>query len=167
LYDRLTGARSEAYEDLFFGADAAVIFNGAADFEARMVVINGSAEALATALAGHPAVAKVHYPSIETPELYRQALRPHAGYGGMLSVVLRGGANEAITFFDRLHIDKGPSFGLSTTLACPYTQLAHFTELDWAEACGVSRHLIRVSVGLEDRAELINRFLTALDGPAG
>jgi cystathionine gamma-synthase len=167
LHDRLVAARTEAYEDLFFGEDAAVILQGSGDFEARMAVINGNAEALAAALAAHPAVAKVHYPSIETPDLYRQAMRAHGGCGGMLSVVLHGGEAQAIAFFDRLPIDKGPSFGLSTTLACPYTQLAHFTELDWAEACGVSRHLIRVSVGLEDRADLIDRFLTALDGLAG
>jgi cystathionine gamma-synthase len=46
---------------------------------------------------------------------------------------------------------------------CPYAQLAHYNELNWAEACGVPAHLLRVSVGLEEPEELWNRFQTALD----
>jgi cystathionine gamma-synthase len=41
--------------------------------------------------------------------------------------------------------------------------LAHYNELNWAEACGVPAHLLRVSVGLEEPEELWNRFQTALD----
>jgi len=48
------------------------------------------------------------------------------------------------------------------TLACPYALLAHYAELDWAERCGVPRHLIRVSVGLEPPEELWERFERAL-----
>lgn len=54
------------------------------------------------------------------------------------------------TFFDHLNVRKGPSLGTCYTLACPYTVLAHYDELAWAAACGVSASLIRVSVGLED-----------------
>jgi cystathionine gamma-synthase len=49
------------------------------------------------------------------------------------------------------------------TLACPFTLLAHYSELDWAESCGVSRHLIRISVGLEDPEDLIEDFERALE----
>jgi cystathionine gamma-synthase len=52
-------------------------------------------------------------------------------------------------FFDALNVFKGPSLGTNFTLACPYTLLAHYTELDWAEGFGVDRRLVRVSVGLE------------------
>jgi cystathionine gamma-synthase len=41
--------------------------------------------------------------------------------------------------------------------------LAHYTELEWAEACGVSRYLIRLSVGLEEPKELWARIEKALD----
>jgi cystathionine gamma-synthase len=40
--------------------------------------------------------------------------------------------------------------------------LAHYTELDWAESCGVSRYLIRLSVGLEEPEELWQRIEKAL-----
>ncbi len=52
--------------------------------------------------------------------------------------------------------------GTVFTLACPFTLLAHYGELSWAESCGVSRFLIRVSVGLEDPEELWQRFEAAL-----
>jgi cystathionine gamma-synthase len=64
--------------------------------------------------------------------------------------------------YDRLPFCKGPSLGTVFTLACPFTLLAHYTELDWAESCGVSRYLIRVSVGLEDPEELWRRLDRAL-----
>jgi cystathionine gamma-synthase len=151
------------HEDLLWGEDAVVILGGAADFEARMQVINRNAERLANALSNHPAVARVYYPTIETPGEYRLALRPQGGFGGMLSLLLVDPERTAPAFYDRLQVDKGPSFGLHRTLACPYTLLAHFTELDWAESCGVSRHLIRVSVGLEDETDLLHRFTSALE----
>jgi cystathionine gamma-synthase len=40
--------------------------------------------------------------------------------------------------------------------------LAHYGELDWAEEQGVSRHLIRVSVGIEDPKQIIALFDRAL-----
>jgi cystathionine gamma-synthase len=52
------------------------------------------------------------------------------------------------------------------TLACPFTLLAHYTELEWAEACGVSRYLIRLSVGLEQPEELWQRMERALQTPS-
>lgn len=64
--------------------------------------------------------------------------------------------------FDALRVCKGPSLGTVFTLACPFTLLAHYTELDWAETCGVPRHLIRLSVGLEEPEELWSRIDAAL-----
>jgi len=49
------------------------------------------------------------------------------------------------------------------TLACPFTLLAHYTELDWVESCGVPRNLIRLSVGLEHVEELWGRIERALE----
>lgn len=161
LHDRLAAAAGSP-EELLFGEDADALLRGAVDFEARMATLNRNAERLADALAAHPAVARVYHPKHETPALYRTALRAQGGWGGMLSLLLRDAAETAPRFYDRLAVHKGPSFGLRTTLACPYTLLAHFTELDWAESCGVSRHLVRVSVGLEEPTDLLARFEAAL-----
>lgn len=70
------------------------------------------------------------------------------GYGCLLSFVLSPDFNTE-TFLDTLRVNKGPSLGTNFTLVCPYTMLAHYSELEWAASCGVSSKLIRVSVGLE------------------
>jgi cystathionine gamma-synthase len=103
---------------------------------------------------------KVFYPHGRHYEVLR---RDRGGYGGVFSLLL---ANEeaAAGFYDRLAVAKGPSFGMHVTLACPYTLLAHFHELEWVESCGVAKHLIRVSVGLESFDKLWPAFEDALAG---
>jgi cystathionine gamma-synthase len=110
----------------------------------------------------------VHYPAFRSPEIYETFRRAGGGYGGLLSVEVREPERNAARFFDALQVSKGPNLGMSYTLACPFTILAHYQELEFAERCGVSRWLIRVSVGLEPAAELIERFDRALSamGPA-
>ena len=89
-------------------------------------------------------------------------LPAHGGYGGLLSLELEQPAENAPRFYDALRVTKGPNLGTNYTLACPFTILAHYHELDWAGSCGVSRHLIRVSVGREKPEDLIARFESAL-----
>jgi len=145
-----------------WGADAVVLERNSRDYVERSARINANAEAVAEFLNAHPAVAAVHYPKFRSSDLYDRFLRPNGGYGGLLSVDLRDAARAAPRVFDALRVCKGPNLGTSYTLACPYTLLAHYTELDFAESCGVSRHLIRVSIGLEPAEELIGRFDEAL-----
>ena len=68
------------------------------------------------------------------------------------------GTTKAERFYDALEVSKGPSLGTNFTLACPYVLLAHYNELEWAEECGLPKHLLRVSVGLEDPENLWQRF---------
>lgn len=77
-----------------------------------------------------------------------------AGYGCLLSFELHPSLHTKV-FYDHLLVNKGPSLGTNFTLVCPYTLLAHYCELDWAAGFGVSSHLIRVSVGLEDPQVII------------
>jgi cystathionine gamma-synthase len=142
--------------------DAAVLAANAADMPARVRRMNTTAATLAAHLNAHPAVADVCYPSLVSTANYDAVRRPDGGYGGVLSVVLADGTRTAPPFFDALAVNKGPSLGTNFTIACPYTILAHYDELAFAEKCGVSSHLIRVSVGLEPAAELIRRFDDAL-----
>jgi cystathionine gamma-synthase len=159
---RITPLLQEEWEDLLWSEDAIRLAENSADFRERVAAINTTAERLADFLAGHPAVAQVHYPKFRTPELYRAFLRPGGGYGGLLSVEVHDGPRNAARFFDALHVSKGPNLGTSYTLACPFTILAHYNELDFAERCGVSRWLVRVAVGMEGAEELIGRFGEAL-----
>ena len=110
----------------------------------------------------------VFYPKFITPENYRACLRPTDedgtthGYGGLFSLIFTTLAASEV-FYDRLKCEKGPSLGTNFTLACPYTVLAHWTELNWALEWGVEENLVRVAVGLEDVDVLKAWFNEALD----
>lgn len=60
----------------------------------------------------------------------------------------------------------GPSLGTVFSLASPFTLLAHYAELDWAEDCEVPRNLIRLSIGLEDPEALWQRIDRAVEASA-
>jgi cystathionine gamma-synthase len=161
-YDRLAEWLHRHYEDLVWEADAVVLAQNSVDYAERMREINRNAERLADFLRGHPRIERIYYPKFESPAEYRACLKPNGGYSGLLSIDLIDSARNAPRGYDRLRISKGPNLGTNFTLACPYTILAHYQELDWAESCGVSRYLIRVSVGREDADDLIARFEEAL-----
>jgi cystathionine gamma-synthase len=146
---------------LYIG-DAEVLLSNLKGFPARMAAHNANGLAIAEMLANHPAVAEVWHPSLTTREDYDKIRAPRGGYGPLLSFILKN-PKKTPKVFDALQVSKGPSFGTPFTLACPYTMLAHYTELDWAEACGVPSHLIRVSCGAEETAGLLAHFGTALD----
>ncbi|TPX40238.1 hypothetical protein SeLEV6574_g06728 [Synchytrium endobioticum] len=161
-YGRLMHALGEGYADSLWAEDAVFLERNSRTYLQRIRVINHSAEALADYLLAHPKIQDVHYPKYTTRAVYDAHRLPSGGYGGLLSVVLRPGCDHE-AFFDSLECAKGPSLGTNFTLCCPYTILAHYAELDWAEEYAVSRNLVRVSVGLEDGWKLIRAFKNALE----
>ncbi len=169
LHDELVAIIRCQHEELLWGTEAEVLAAGARDFPERMVRHNRGGLLIAERLRAHPAIERVWYPKWEHPEAYDAVRRPEGGWGSLLTFLPRHAAQTAAAVYDRLEVCKGPSLGTLFTLACPFTLLAHYTELEWAEACGVPRHLIRLSVGLEDPEELWQRIETALQPatPAG
>ncbi|NUM52141.1 MAG: PLP-dependent transferase [Candidatus Hydrogenedentes bacterium] len=163
FHDVLARHLRRQFEDRLWEEDAAVLEANSRDFVERMQRINANAEQICDVLRTHPKVQHVYFPKFETPDFYKLACHTNAGYGGMFSLVLKGAAANAPRFYDALRVSKGPSLGTNYTLACPYTLLAHFDELDWVESIGVSPHLVRVSVGIEESGDLIGRFEQALD----
>ncbi|RUS18947.1 pyridoxal phosphate-dependent transferase [Endogone sp. FLAS-F59071] len=152
----------DEYEDLLWCEDAIYLERNSRTFRERIARVNANAEALCDFLIAHKKVEAVYYPKYVTPDHYAAYKTPRGGYGALFSVLLRS-ERAATQFFDALPVAKGPSLGTNFTLASPYTILAHYTELDWAEKYGVSRHLVRVSVGLEEGPELIEAFRKALE----
>lgn len=158
----LKSALLAEYDDTIWGGDALLMDAYSTDFEQRMIKTNATTEALATWLKRHPAVQEVYYPLFHDRDRYNAFKRPRGGYSGLFSVLLRDPSRASQPFFDKLEISKGPNLGTTFSLACPFTMLAHYSELEWAEFCGVSRYLVRVSVGLESLADLKDRFDRAL-----
>lgn len=143
-------------------ADAEVLLSNMKGYAKRNTMVNANALALVAFLKDHPAVASVWHPSITQTENYAKIMHKKGGYGGLLSVILTN-PKKAPKVYDALKLSKGPSFGTSFTLVCPYTLLAHYDELDWTEDCGVPSNLLRISVGLESPETIVNAFTEALD----
>lgn len=162
-YERLFASAHADHEELLWGPDAMVLEERSRDFEARVRRINRGAEALANYLRDHPAIETVYFPKFDKVGGYQSVRTEGGGYGGLISILLHNASRNAPVFYDRLNVSKGPSLGTNYTLVCPYTLLAHYRELDWAESHGVSRWLLRISVGMEDIADLRARFGDALD----
>ena len=151
------------YEDNYWAEDALFMERNSRDFISRIDRINTNSEAIAATLKSAQNVKAVYYPQHNLSKAnYDRCRNPSGGYGGLLSVTFNR-TEQAIAFFDALEVQKGPSLGTNFTLACPYTVLAHYAEMDWTAEWGVDADLVRVSVGLEETADLVNSFKRALD----
>ena len=137
-------------------ADAIALEIASRDVLQRVPQLDANALLLAERLEAHPAVQRVLHPK-SCPN-FRALMRSGAGHGCLLSFELTGGQEHSKRVYDALRISKGPSLGTDFSLVCPYTQLAHYDELSWAEQCGVPADLLRVSVGREDPEALWMRF---------
>ena len=123
---------------------------------------------VASFLASHPAVRSTHW-ALEpaTRDNYLRVARSPGATGGMISFTLRGRLDP---FYDRLRLPKGPSFGMRTTLICPFMYLAHYdlvtSEAGRSElaANGLDPELLRLCVGTEPADDIIGAIDEALGG---
>ncbi len=150
------------YENNLWPEDSVVLEKNSRDFTQRMEKINHTTEALCDKLIAHPMIENLYYPKFQTRDCYDRYKKEGGGYSGLFSIVVKNPEVNSAIVFDKLNISKGPSLGTCFSLACPYTILAHYDELNFANDCGVSKYLIRVSVGLEEPDDLIERFETTL-----
>ncbi|KAK7043860.1 Cystathionine gamma-synthase [Paramarasmius palmivorus] len=167
-YANLKAKMDATYEaNAYFDQDAIFLERNSRDFARRSQVINANTEAICSFLHNHKSsspntpIKDVFYPKYTTTEHYQHCQLPGGGYGGLFSVTFTSNAASQ-AFFDALPVYKGPSLGTNFTLACPFTILAHYTELDWAREYGVEEGLVRISVGMEDTNGLLGGFEVAL-----
>ncbi len=163
FYESLRQQLDVEFEDLLYDVDADVLEQNSRDVQQRVGIINRNAQQLCEFLQSHPLVDRIYFPEFVTTEEYNAFRCPDGGYGGLFSLLLKNPSETAPAVFDRLDVARGPNLGTSFTLASPYVLLAHYDELDFVERHGISRYLIRVSVGVEDIDWLKNVFGQALD----
>ena len=119
---------------------------------------------LAEWLEQHPAVTTVHYPGLASHPQHDLAKRQMRQHGTVLAFELAGGTESARALIDRLQVARcATSLGGPETLVChpKTTTHASLTPAE-QELTGVTDGLVRVSVGLEDPADLIADLTTAL-----
>ncbi len=125
---------------------------------------NESTLALAGFLAGHPRVRRVNYPGLPDHPDHARARQWLAGGGGVLSFELAGEVAAAQQLIARLSIPiHAPSLGGPETLiTLPATTSHAGLSPEARRRQGISDHLVRISVGLEATADLIEDFGAAL-----
>jgi len=154
---------SEESASPLFVRDAIVLEVNSRHFRERIEATNENALELVEWLKRRPEVKSLWHPSTICTDYYDATRRESGGYGALFSLELEGGESGAAAFYDRLAVSKGPGLGTNFSLACPYTLLAHYGELDWAAERGAVRNLLRIWVGLEDPDDLISRFEAAFE----
>jgi cystathionine gamma-synthase len=120
---------------------------------------SANALALAQYLESHPAVEAVHYPGLTSNPRHELAARQmQGGFGGMLSVQVKGGKPEAMGVVARMQL-----FIRATSLGGTHSQIEHRASVE-GKNTKTPQNLLRVSVGLEHVDDLIADFEQAL-GP--
>ncbi len=133
-----------------------LVLRGLRSLGARMPLHSRNAQRLAEALHGHPAVEAVHYPGLPGHPGHDVARRQMDGFGGMLSLQVRGGADEALGVAARVRL-----FRRATSLGGTESLIEHRASIE-SQPTPTPRNLLRVSVGLEDADDLVADLAEAL-----
>jgi cystathionine beta-lyase/cystathionine gamma-synthase len=145
--------------------DAWLVLRGTKTLAVRMAQHNANAMAIAEFLASHPRVRTVLYPGLPSHPQHALARRQMAGFGGMLTF-------DAGTFEDaRRMLNRVRLMALAESLGGVETLISHPASMTHASvpaerraAMGLLDSLVRISVGLEDVADLIDDLRQALEG---
>ena len=132
--------------------------------------INETTPRVVAFLQAHPRIAEVFWSGhASSAASYAALARGPGSVGSMITFTLRQDpAFPLARFYDRLRLAKGPSFGLTASLICPFMFLAHYDLVTTPEgraylaSHGLDPDLLRLSVGDESPEELIAALAEAL-----
>ncbi len=147
--------------------DCWLCLRGTKTLAVRMKRHEENARALAGALARHPKVSHVFYPGLASHPQHELAKRQTSGFGGMISFIPADGSLEAgRKVFDRFRLfTRAESLGGVESLVCHPASMTHASVPREARlAMGFADGLLRLSVGIEDVADLQNDLDQALQG---
>jgi cystathionine gamma-synthase len=142
--------------------DAYLTMRGLKTLVLRMQRHSDNAATIAEFLAGHPKIETVLYPGLPSHPGHEIAKRQMTGFGGMISVRLRGGLQAARDLCSRTEL-----FILAESLGGVESLIEHPGAMTHASTAGsqleVPDDLVRLSVGIEDLADLLADLEQALD----
>jgi cystathionine gamma-lyase len=136
--------------------DCYMVLRGLKTLAVRMKRHVESARVLAAYLESHPQVARVRYPGLASHEGHALATRQMSAPGGMISFELKGSLQQAVAFLRALRVFTcAESLGGVESLAEHPALMTHASlPAEARRALGIGDGLIRLSVGLEDPADL-------------
>ena len=138
--------------------NAWLIRRGVETFPLRMAHHNANALTIARALESHPAVAWVSYPGLPSHPQHALARRQMpGGFGAMLSFELKGGLAAGARMLSRVQLcAQAVSLGDTKTLVTHAPSTTHTTvPAEARHAAGITDGLVRMSIGLEDPADIL------------
>jgi cystathionine gamma-synthase len=162
----IVSASAELHQDIAWWANCLGLTGGAFDsyltlrglrtLHARLGVHASNAARIAELLVAHPAVQAVHYPGLPSHPQHALASRQQSGFGAMLSFELKGGLPAVRAFVSQLScFTLAESLGGVESLIAHPATMTHASMSDEAKArAGLVDGLLRLSIGIEDAADL-------------
>ena len=146
--------------------DSFLALRGLKTLHLRMRAHCENAMELAQWLQSHPAIEKVAYPGLASHPQHELAKRQMHGFGGMVSIWIKGGLPAARRMMERCEL-----FAIAESLGGVESLVNHPAIMTHASipperraALGVTDNLVRLSVGVEDVGDLRDELTVALDG---
>ncbi len=141
-----------------------LLYRSLKTFELRVQRQNENALALVRFLEKHPKVNRVLYPGLPSHPQHKIAKRQMTGFGGMVTIEVKGGIKAAVRTVDSLKVAvNAMSLGGVETLVCIPVYSSHINMTDAElKSHGVTPGMIRISVGVEGIEDLKNDFAQAL-----
>jgi cystathionine gamma-synthase len=142
--------------------DCFLVLRGIKTLAVRMDRHCENAAAVADALAGHPAIDQLYFPGLPTHPGHATARAQMRAFGGMVSFSLHGGEKAALAVAGSTELfTLAESLGAVESLIGHPHRMTHASLVDSPFA--VDPSLLRLSVGLEDAADLVGDLLQALE----
>ena len=144
--------------------DCWLVLRGIETLAVRMRQHEKNAIKIANYLKGHPAVKRVFYPGLESHPGHDIARRQMKGFGGVVSLELKGGVEAVNSLLKKTRIFALAESlgGVASLIEQPATMSHASMPEDFKEAVGITGELVRLSIGLEDSDDLIEDLEQAL-----
>jgi cystathionine beta-lyase/cystathionine gamma-synthase len=144
--------------------DCYLIQRGIKTLGVRMERHQHNAQAVAAGLLAHPRVERVFFPGLPDHPGHAVARRQMRGQSGLVTFALGGEADRLVRFFAKLRLfTVADSLGGVESLAClPYEMTHGSVPAEVKHRIGITPSLVRLSVGLEDRDDLLEDLRSAL-----
>ncbi len=144
--------------------DSFLALRGLKTLALRMERHCANAAAVAAWLEAHPKIERVYYPGLASHPQHALAKRQMHGFGGMVSAVIRGGVDAARRFLERCEVFALAESlgGVESLIELPAIMTHASLPPENRAALGISDGLVRLSVGVENEADLIADLAAAL-----